>query len=437
MWLTIMALERSVMMMKRIGFYGVALFGLIVSMMVRPSLAQEDAATDFLTVQAGVESLFTATAQAEAYSTFALTVESAFRQTQTATNAPSPTGTPLSSGAMTMTDAARLLTEQAQPTANPAELGDIIGSELVYVQGGQPFQMGTTPQEILDAVEQCVNVEGGDCLVEFGEDSVPAHEVTVSTFQIERTEVTYRQYLAFLNALGPNSHVSGCNGPCITTQQENENSNVTFDGSAYLINGLIENYPMTYVTWFGAEAYCRAIGRRLPTEAEWELAARGYDGRIYPWGNEWDPSLARTSIPPENVGAVPVGSYFVGASPSGALDMAGNVAEWVNDWYDPTYYQQVQASGLNPQGPINGDVSGQRVIRGGSWDAKPFFARSVHRQSAEPVLAGAWLGFRCATDSDITPTPRATGSAVPVATQPASPAARPTTTPTVDVTPVG
>jgi formylglycine-generating enzyme required for sulfatase activity len=431
---------------KRMVVLSLSLFGLLLTalLVISPLSAQDDLPPDQQTVQAGVEALFTATAQAEAYSTFALTVESSFRHTQTAVSQPTlaPTETPLGLNAMTMTDAARLLTSQAA-TATTALSADgpllSLSSPLVFVQGGQPFQMGTTRQEIEAAVAQCVNEEGGDCQIEFGEDSIPPHEVTVSSFQIETTEVTYEQYLIFLNALGPNGHLNGCDGqPCISTQQESESSNIVFDGANYTVNNLIQRYPMSGVTWYGADAYCRAIGRRLPTEAEWELAARGYDNLIYPWGNTWDPLLAKTSIPPTEPGAVPVGSYQAGASPWGALDMAGNVAEWVNDWYDPVFYQRPQASGFNPQGPVSPDPENgvQKVIRGGSWDAKPFFARSVHRQSAGIELTGAWLGFRCAADTEVTPTPQGTQAPSPVATLTLQPtAALPRAT--VTRTPVG
>jgi iron(II)-dependent oxidoreductase len=169
-----------------------------------------------------------------------------------------------------------------------------------------------------------------------------------------------------------------------------------FNEDTYEITAPIGNQPVTGVTWYGAQAYCEAIGRRLPTEAEWEFAARGVTGYIYPWGNQWDAAFAKTSIPVTGeVGALPVGSYRSGASMFGLMDMAGNVAEWVQDWYDPSYYQQLGASGENPTGAAAGV---EKVIRGGSWDAKPFFARSVHRQSREPHTSGAWLGFRCAAD---------------------------------------
>ena len=428
-------------MQKRLVFYSVCLLGLLMAALAlsSPLSAQDDAISDKQTVQAGVQGLFTATAQAEAYSTFALTVEAAFRQAQTATSTvaqatPPPSETPIGLNAMTMTDTARLLTSQAASATATLSMEDLLrdlGSELILVRGERPFQMGTTREEVQAAVNQCVNEEGGDCVVEFGEDSIPPHPVSVPNFEIERTEVTYGQYLAFLNTLGPSGHLDGCNGRlCVATQGESETSNIFFDSSGYRVNGLIDSFPVSGVTWYGAHAYCGAIGRRLPTEAEWEMAARGYDGRIYPWGNEWDPLLARTSIPPGDAGAVPVGSFFGGSSPWGALDMAGNVAEWVNDWYDPVFYQRPEASGFDPQGPAepNAEIGSEKVIRGGSWDAKPFFARSVHRQSADPLTTGAWLGFRCAADSQFAPTPRATETTFP--TPSATVTLTPTPTPT-------
>jgi len=301
--------------------------------------------------------------------------------------------------------------------------------------------MGTTPQEITAAVNQCVNEQGGNCQLAFGADSIPQHSVTVSAFQIERTEVTYRQYLVFLNALGAGSHLSGCDGlPCAATRAENENSNILFDGFNYRVAaGALENYPASDITWYGADAYCRAIGRRLPTEAEWERAARGRDNFIYPWGNEWDSSLAKTSIPAGQPGTMPVGSFPSGVSSYGAFDLAGNVAEWVSDWYDPTFYSKPQASGLDPNGPGPGTLN-QKVIRGGSWDAKPFFARSVHRQSDAPYYSGAWLGFRCAADfappgSTTTPPTRPTSTFTPTLIQPTPTPAPTSAHPTLTVTP--
>jgi formylglycine-generating enzyme required for sulfatase activity len=291
---------------------------------------------------------------------------------------------------------------------------------LVSVPGGT-FTMGTTPGEVLAAVTACVD-EGGNCNIAYGEDSAPQHQVTLDAFQIEATEVTYEQYLAFLNWMGPRSHLNGCDGfPCLATLNETDVSNVTFDSANYRVPPAINNFPVANVTWYGARAYCEAIGRRLPTEAEWERAARGSDGRIYPWGNEANLTLAntssRTDLPLEQRGAEAVGSYPAGATPTGIFDMAGNVAEWVSDWYSPTYYSQPEASGLNPQGP---PVGTQKVLRGGSWDARIFFARTIHRQSLEPDQSRIWAGFRCAADADLTApgasgiNPEAPGDGVPV-----------------------
>jgi formylglycine-generating enzyme required for sulfatase activity len=273
-------------------------------------------------------------------------------------------------------------------------------SALVSVEGGN-FDMGTTIQEVSQAVDECINTWEGRCELAFGEDSAPAHPVTVNPFFIEDAEVTYGQYMAFLNStnagMGPNSHRRGCGGQlCILTRSEEPNSSVIFEGANYRVLPVIENNPATNITWYGAQAYCESIGRRLPTEAEWERAARGPLNNLYPWGNLFDTNLARTSRPRSDVlGAQPVRTY-----PANNLiyDMAGNVSEWVSDWYSPTYYAQLANTGaatLNPLGPPAGT---QKVIRGGSWDAVPFFSRSVHRQSEDPINGRPYIGFRCVAD---------------------------------------
>jgi len=230
-------------------------------------------------------------------------------------------------------------------------------------------------------------------------------------FQMEQTEVTFEQYVAFLNWLSSQGqrHTTACSGfICIqTTNESPENAVITFDSANYNVPPGLLNHPVYGVTWYGAEAYCRAVGRRLPSEAEWEYAARnGGDRRSYPWGNEFSELNTNTRIPVDGPqGTSPVGELVAGRTPGGLFDMAGNVAEWVNDWYDPNYYSQM-ASLPQPVADPTGPISGlEKVLRGGSWNTFPFYSRTFHRQSFLPVPEPnndpewpRWTGFRCAAD---------------------------------------
>lgn len=312
---------------------------------------------------------------------------------------------------------------QAQTADIPAQLAPII-SPMVSVPGGT-FQYGTTVLEITNAVEQCLNRDGGNCNPSYGEDSRPQIAVQLDPFQIERTEVSFEQYVAFLNFLSSRgiSHTTGCSGAiCIQTQNEIEQADITFDGANYQVNPALNAYPVYGVTWFGAQAYCEAVGRRLPSEAEWEYAAKGTAGVTYPWGNQWTPANAMTSRPPVDQAAapVPVESFPAGASQfSGALNLAGNVEEWVADWYDLNYYNTLNTGGvvLDPQGPFTGT---EKVLRGGSFGSVPFFARTVHRRSNAPApprpsdTFPRTVGFRCA--ADLAPSAPVAGSGLDPAT---------------------
>jgi iron(II)-dependent oxidoreductase len=291
-----------------------------------------------------------------------------------------------------------------------------IVSPMVSIPGGQ-FAMGTTPAEISAAVTECQQGYGGEpgaCQLSYGEDSVPQHNVTVSPFQMDTYEVSYEQYLTFLNSMGAGSHRNGCLGqPCIQTRAESETSNITFDSANYNVNVAILDLPVTSVTWYGALAYCQAVGRRLPTEAEWERAARGDDGRIFPWGNAWDPANAatrRANVAEKSA----VDAFATISSPYGAINLAGNVSEWVSDWYDPRWYGRPEATQPDPQGPATGTT---KVNRGGSWDTVPFFARTPHRRDSDPLSPTAELGFRCVADANSAAV--ATQSTGPIGGQPA------------------
>ena len=245
--------------------------------------------------------------------------------------------------------------------------------------------------------------------------------VQLDTFWIEQNEVTFDQYTAFLNyqnSLGVR-HTSGCQGfICIQTQNERPtNAVIAFDGANYRIPANYEtlrSHPAYGVSWYGAQSYCQALGRRLPTEAEWEYAARaGGQDIVYPWGNNWTPTNANVRQPlisDATDATVSITDFLAGTNALGLTHMAGNVAEWVQDYYSDNYYltlsNEQQASGqpvLNPTGPAGGT---QRVLRGGSFNAFPFFARTVHRQSffPNPETPGEsdyplWVGFRCASDT--------------------------------------
>jgi sulfatase modifying factor 1 len=196
-------------------------------------------------------------------------------------------------------------------------------------------------------------------------DEKPAHSVYLDGYYIYKNDVTVAEYKKFCDATGrmmPDPPQWG------------------WDKASY---------PVVNVSWDDAVAYAKWAGASLPTEAQWEKAARGTDGRTYPWGNQWDPAKCRNNASEPS----PVGSYPAGASPYGVMDMAGNVWQWCSDWYGADYYGSSPPP--NPTGPAGGEY---RVLRGGGWgssDGDDF--RCARRLRGAPDIVIDFGGFRCAS----------------------------------------
>jgi len=271
------------------------------------------------------------------------------------------------------------------PTATPAppagatrvvDLPSGLQAAQVFVPAGT-FMMGS---------------QSGDANAEVNE--YPRHEVALDGFWLDQTEVTNAQFASFLSQEG-NQAVEfwGRNdnfwlGP---TEEISEAA-----GHFEPIEGY-DNYPVTHISWFGAKAYCEWAGGRLPTEAEWEYAARGPDSLTYPWGNEL-PTCDLANVFPCGEVTAKVGQYPSGASWVGALDMNGNVNEWVYDWYDPYYYGE--SPYYNPTGPDRSSVLAEpRVVRGSSvLDNGLQSRRSSYRHWNIPADNMFLVGVRCAAE---------------------------------------
>ncbi len=218
-----------------------------------------------------------------------------------------------------------------------------------------------------------MGVDGAQAL----EDERPRHQVWLDRYTMDRHEVTTARYAAFLAATNR------------TPPWQWETVDLA----------LHHDRPVIGVDWEDAQAYCRWIGKRLPTEAEWEKAARGTDERLYPWGN----STPTTALANFALGArfsyaqvlMPVGRYQQAASPYGLFEMAGNVWEWVQDWYGASYYET--SPSRNPPGPEQGQF---KVVRGGSWSDLPKYLLTYGRFKLPPATRNSYTGFRCARSSE-------------------------------------
>lgn len=238
-----------------------------------------------------------------------------------------------------------------QPLPDPETL-----DEMVLVPAGE-FIMGSNPDE------------------PSWDNEYPKHTVYLDAFYIDKYEVTNSRYQSCVDA-----------GQCSSPSETKSDTRKRYFGEPKFAV-----YPVIYVDWAQANTFCEWEGKRLPTEAEWEKAARGTDGQTYPWGSA-EPSCDVANYTSECVGdTTPVGAYPAGASPYGALDMGGNVWEWVADWYQADYY--VNSPLQNPQGPSEGEY---RILRGGSWHMRDSVVRTAYRKTFQTDYSYYYIGFRCA-----------------------------------------
>lgn len=250
------------------------------------------------------------------------------------------------------------------PKVNDPVDNNIFPGEKVSVVGGT-FQMGNTTGNT---------------------NETPVHSVTVNSFSISKYEITNIQYATFMNNIGAN--IDGSLNGVEYLNMDSADIQISDTNGNFIAEAGKENFPVIAVSWFGAKAYAEYYGGRLPTEAEWEFAAKGGAssvGYIYSGSNTIDDVAWYTT----NSGNTkhPVGTKS--ANELGIHDMSGNVWEWTNDWYDANYYSS--SSSNDPQGPASGT---SRVRRGGNWNNNAYNCRVTNRNSSDPTSTFTYLGFR-------------------------------------------
>ncbi len=295
-------------------------------------------------------------------------------QTPPPTSTPLPTATPLPPTLTpTLTEIpltstpSPTITATPEPPAGTVITSEVDGMNLHYVPSGE-FTMGNTYE---DALAACNRFRSG-CELAGLVDEAPPHTVNLDAFWIDETEVTNSQYALCVDA-------NRCQPPA---KPRSRTHALYYNSLQYI------DYPVMYVSWQDAQNYCAWAGRALPSEAQWEKAARGVDKYTFPWG-EHSPNPTRLNYFLSIGDTSKVGNYATGASPYGALDMGGNVWEWTSDWYIANYY--AVSPDLNPRGPTLGQF---RVLRGGAWDGP--IVRASERAAHPPASGDDVTGFRCA-----------------------------------------
>lgn len=257
------------------------------------------------------------------------------------------------------------------------------GSTMIRIPASS-FRMGSTPNDVIAALTLCLSEpQGHRCSERLFSDEVPAREVELSSYWIDRYEVTVREYRRCVD-LGRCRPIPFAEG------------GIRYDRP---------DFPVSLVSYDDAERFCAFRSARLPTEAQFERAARGPLGRQFPWGDLYNGGASNhgrlafdtTDASDGYAELAPVGSFPSGTTPDGVADLAGNVAEWVSDRYAPSYEG---AATKDPRGPVPPKGSSARVIRGGGFSSAAAWLRNAARNSAEPDARRPDLGFRCARSAN-------------------------------------
>jgi formylglycine-generating enzyme required for sulfatase activity len=313
------------------------------------------------------------------------------------------------------TQTALVPTPTATPDFDPGgtRQSEVDGMTLVFIPGGE-YTLGSNDEDIEWAVQQCSKFMP-ECSASSFEHEKPLHTVWLDAFWIDQTEITVAMFSEFIEATG------------YQTEAERVQYSLIFDEEEWVLTRDLDwkhpyepdepaadSDPVVHVSWYDAWSYCQWADRRLPTEAEWEAAARGDDLRRFPWGdtlpigtmvnladrNAEDTPWRNEAVDDGFVAAAPAGSYEDGASPFGVLNMGGNVQEWVYDTYSSNFNLPDDA-----ENPFNVSVGRGRVIRGGSFATIITSARAARRSWSDPATTSNDYGFRCVSSAISLPEP--------------------------------
>ncbi|MFC1997518.1 formylglycine-generating enzyme family protein [Chloroflexota bacterium] len=286
------------------------------------------------------------------------------------TEFPTKTLTPISTKKLTATNQPSSI-PRATRIPGETQVSPNDGMVLVFIPEGT-FQMGSRSM---------------DGRADY--DEIPQHLVNLDAYWMDQTVVTNAMYVRFLDEMGNQTE-----GRTVWLDAGDEDVFIYQLGEEWQPIQGYEDHPAIEISWYGAQAYCDWVGRRLPSEAEWEKAARGSDGRVYPWGDDIDCNKAQYANCAG--GLLTVDSKPDGASPFGILGLSGNTWEWTSDWYSEDYYSSSPLE--NPKGPDEGET---RTLRGGSWEYDSKHLRAANRRNNGPAVSMHDYGFRCVLDDDV------------------------------------